>query len=75
MQKEVQDAYDSRREELKKVEDVLRNQKDALDEERSQLSLDKIQYESDKNELANNLLKFNEIVDAFTKGIEKIDKE
>ena len=34
----------------------LRKQKDALDEERNQLSLDRIQYESDKNELANNLL-------------------
>lgn len=75
VQKEVQDAYDSRREELNHIEDVLRRQKDMLDEERNQLSLDKIQYESDKNELANNLLKFNEIVDSFTNGIDKLDKE
>lgn len=75
VQKEVQDAYDSRREELNHIEDVLRRQKDALDEERNQLSLDKIQYESDKNELANNLLKFNEIVDSFTSGMDKINKE
>lgn len=75
VQKEVQEAYDSRREELNHIEDVLRRQKDLLDEERSQLSLDKIQYESDKNELANNLLKFNEIVDSFTNGIDKLDKE
>jgi len=57
------------------VEDALRKQKDALDEERSQLSLDMIQYEADKNELANNLLKFNEIVASFTNGMEKIEKE
>ena len=75
VQKEVQEAYESRREELNHIEDVLRKQKDALDEERSQLSLDRIQYESDKNELANNLLKFNEIVDSFTNGMDKINKE
>lgn len=75
VQKEIQEAYDDRREELNHIEDVLRKQKDALDEERSQLSLDRIQYESDKNELANNLLKFNEIVDAFTNGMDKIKKD
>ena len=69
VQKEVQAAYDDRREELEHIEDVLRKQKDALDEERNQLSLDKIQYEADKNELANNLLKFNEIVNSFTNGV------
>ena len=75
VQREVQSAYESRREELTHIEDVLRKQKDALDEERSQLSLDRIQYESDKNELANNLLKFNEIVDSFTNGMDKINEE
>ena len=69
IQKEVQSAYDDRREELSHIEDVLRKQKDALDEERSQLSLDRIQYEADKNELANNLLKFNELVNTFTNGV------
>ena len=75
VQKEIQEAYDSRREELGHIEDVLRRQKDSLDEERNKLSLDIIQYESDKNELANNLLKFNEIVASFTTGMEKINKE
>ena len=69
---EVQSAYDERREELNKVEDVLRKQKDSLDEQRNQLNLDRIQYESDKNDLANNLLKFNELVDSFTNGVDKI---
>ena len=73
VQKEVQDAYDLRREELNHVEDILRKQKDALDEERNQLTLDRIQYEADKNELANNLLKFNEIVDSFTNGVDNLN--
>ena len=75
IQKQVQSAYDERREELERIENVLRKQKDSLDEERNQLSLDKIQYESDKNDLANNLLKFNQIVDSFTNGIEMKEEE
>ena len=51
------------------LEDKLRKQKDSLDEEKRQLSLDRIQYEADKNELANNMLKFNEIVGTFTDGV------
>lgn len=72
VQKEVQAAYDDRREELGHIEDVLRKQKDSLDEERSQLSLDRIEYEADKNELANNLLKFDELVNSFTNGISDV---
>jgi len=75
VQKEIQDAYESRREELNHIEDVLRKQKDSLDEERNKLSLDIIQYEADKNELANNLLKFNEIVGTFTNGMDKMKEE
>ena len=74
-QKDVQAAYDERREELNHIEDVLRKQKDSLDSERSKLSLDKISYEADKNELANNLLKFNELVDSFTNGVNVIKED
>ena len=74
IKKDVQAAYDERREELNHIEDVLRKQKDSLDEERNQLSLDRIQYESDKNELANNLLKFNELVNSFTNGVQNIEE-
>ena len=72
---DVQLAYDERREELANVEDALRKQKEILDEERNQISLDRIQYESDKNELANNLLKFNELVDQFTNGVKMSSDE
>ena len=67
--KNIESAYDERKQELSHIEDILRKQKDSLDEQRSQLSLDKIQYEADKNELANNLLKFNELVNSFTNGV------
>ena len=60
---------DSRKEELEKLENKLRRQKDSIDEEKRQLSLDRIEYEADKNELANNMLKFNEIVGTFTDGV------
>lgn len=75
VQKDIQTAYDDRREELNKVEDELRKQKDALDEERNQLSLDRIQYESDKNDLANNILKFNELVDSFSNSVSEVKGE
>ena len=72
IKKEVQKDYDNRREELNDIEDKLRKQKDSLDAERNELTLEKIQYESDKNELANNLLKFNDLVDSFTNGMSGI---
>lgn len=74
VEKDVQSAYDDRKEELNRIEDTLRKQKDSLDEERTQLNLDKIKLESDKNDLANNILKFNEIVGSFTSGMNDIEE-
>ena len=73
--REQQTAYEERKEELSRLENKLRKQKDSLDEERNQLSLDKIQYEADKNELANNLLKFNELVNSFTNGMDTLNEK
>lgn len=67
--KEQKVKDDSRKEELEALEDKLRKQKDEIDEEKRKLSLDRIQYEADKNDLANNMLKFNEIVGTFTSGV------
>ena len=75
VQQEIQDSYDERREELEHIEDVLRKQRDDLDDKRSQLNLDRIQYEADKNALANNVLKFNEVVDSFTKGMNSLEED
>ena len=71
--REAEASFESHKEELEKLEEKMRKQKAALEEERRQLSLDQIQYESDKNELANNMLKFNEIVGKFTDGMDKFN--
>jgi len=73
MRKEEETSFEERRNELNKIEDKLRKQKDFLEEEKRQLSLDQIKYETDKNELANNMIKFNEIVSKFTSGIDGIN--
>lgn len=71
--KKNNESFDERKAELSRIEEKLRKQKDSLDEDRRNLSLDQIQYETDKNELANNMIKFNEIVSKFTNGIDKIN--
>jgi len=71
--KEEEENFESRKTELNRIEDKLRRQKDFLEEERRKLSLDQIQYETDKNELANNMIKFNEIVSKFTNGLDKMN--
>ena len=51
----------------------LHKEKELFEEEKRQLELDRIKYETDKNELANNLLKFNELVGDFTVGIDRFN--
>ena len=72
-QQKVKD--ETRKADLEALEDKIRIEKDSLDEERRQLSLDRIQYEADKNELANNMLKFNEIVGTFTDGVGNLSED
>lgn len=72
LKREENSTFEAHKIELDNLEDKLRKQKTALEEERRQLSLDQIQYEADKNELANNMLKFNEIVATFTDGMDKL---
>ena len=66
-------AYNERKEEITKLEDKLIKKKDAIDEEKRQLKLDRIQYETEKNTLATNLVKFNELVGDFTVGIDRFN--
>lgn len=73
LKQEEEASFEIRKNELNRIEDKLRKQKDFLEEERRNLSLDQIQYETDKNELANNMIKFNDIVSKFTNGIDKIN--
>lgn len=57
---------------IKKQREELSKLKDELEEERLKLDADRIQYDMDKNELANNLMKFNELVSGFTVTIDQI---
>lgn len=64
-----------KKQQLEKLEQELRAEYESLNEAKEQLKLDRIQCESDKSELANNLIKFNELVGEFTVGIEKFSDE
>ena len=64
-----------KKQQLEELEQELRIERENLNEEKEQLKLDRIQCESDKSELANNLMKFNELVGEFTVGIEKFSDE
>lgn len=65
---------EEKQKELDALSDVLKVQKEEVEEQRRQLELDHIKYEADKNELANNLLKFNELVSDFTVNIDKFNQ-
>lgn len=62
---------EEKQKELDSLTEVLKQQKEEIEEERRQLELDRIKYEADKNELANNLLKFNDLVSDFTVNMDK----
>lgn len=64
-----------KKQQLENLEHELKAEKESLNEAKEQLKLDRIQCESDKSELANNLIKFNELVGEFTVGIEKFSDE
>ncbi|MCI9434365.1 MAG: hypothetical protein HFI86_03685 [Bacilli bacterium] len=64
-----------KKQQLEALERELKAEKESLNEMKEQLKLDRIQCESDKSELANNLIKFNELVGEFTVGIEKFSDE
>lgn len=64
-----------KKQQLEKLEQELRAEYEKLNEAKEQLKLDRIQCESDKSELANNLIKFNELVGEFTIGMEKFSDE
>ena len=64
---------EEKQKELDLLTETLKQQKDEIEEEKRQLELDHIKYESDKNELANNLLKFNDLVSDFTVNMDKFN--
>lgn len=73
IKREQRQELEERKKELDLLTDSLKQQRDEIEEEKRQLELDRIRYEADKNELANNLLKFNELVGDFTVNIDKFN--
>ena len=65
---------DAKKKELDELETKLRNERESLEEEKRQLQLDRIKYDSDKKELASNLSRFNDLVAQFTVGMDKISE-
>lgn len=73
MKKQQKLEMDERQKELDSLTEILKQQKEEIEEEKRQLELDRIKYESDKNELANNLLKFNDLVSDFTVNMDRFN--
>lgn len=64
---------EEKQKELDALTETLKQQKEEVEESKRQLELDRIKYEADKNELANNLLKFNDLVSDFTVNMDKLN--
>lgn len=73
IKKEQKAAIEDKRNELEVMENEFKIKTDLFEEEKRQLELDRIKYAADKNELANNLLKFNELVSDFSINIDKFN--
>ena len=69
------DKISELKEKLEKQEENNRRQQEMFNEEKRQFKLDKIKFENEKTELANNLLKFNELVGNFNSGISRFPGE
>jgi hypothetical protein len=67
----LQASYAERVKGLEQIEQGLVKRKEQLDAERLEITKDREKCEIDKKELAENLLKFNRLVDDFTKGVDK----
>jgi DNA-binding ferritin-like protein len=70
-EKELQDAYAERVRGLEQIEFGLVKRKEQLDIERFEISKEREKCETDKQELAENLAKFNQLVEDFTSGVDR----
>ena len=67
--------FEEKQNELDNQEHDIRLKLDLIEEEKRKLELDRIKYDADKNELSNNLLKFNELVSDFTINIDRFNDD
>jgi len=70
-EKELNDSYDNRVKGLEQIENSLVRRKEQLDIERFEISKEREKCEVDKKELAEQLAQFNQLVDDFTKGVDR----
>lgn len=70
-EQELEDAFKEREKNIEQVENGLIRRKEQLDQEKLKISKERAQVEQDKKELADNLVKFNQLVDDFTKGVDR----
>lgn len=73
-EKELHDTYNERVKNIEQVEDGLIRRKEQLDIEKSAILKDREDVEVEKKELAENLVKFNQLVDNFTKGVDRFNE-
>lgn len=73
-EQELNDSYYERTRNIEQVENGLIKRKEQLDLEKATLLKEKEMIEKDKKELAENLIKFNQLVDNFTKGVDRFNE-
>ncbi len=73
-EQEINQSYQERLKSIEQIENGLIRRKEQLDKERAAIQLDRQQCEKDKKELAENLVKFNKLVDDFTQGVDRFNE-
>lgn len=71
---ELDKSYQERVQGIAQIEDGLVKRKEQLDIERNKIQQERIQCDKEKKELADNLLKFNQLVDDFTRGVDRFNE-
>lgn len=67
-------SYHERLQGISQIEEGLVKRKEQLDVERASIQQERVQCDKEKKELADNLLKFNQLVDDFTKGVDRFSE-
>lgn len=73
-EKDIDKSYQERLQGISQIEDGLVKRKEQLDIERANIQQERAQCDKEKKELADNLLKFNQLVDDFTKGVDRFSE-
>ncbi len=71
---ELDKSYQERVQGIAQIEEGLVKRKEQLDIERNTIQQERIQCDKEKKELADNLLKFNQLVDDFTRGVDRFNE-